>query len=262
MPRSQGFVRAIGLRQELRDGAFVPTPTRVVRAGERPARPEDIMAVMYVRADGGSLRTFHGGLAHENGWYASHKRGRTQHWEGDAQLYLVKRLECEPDVEWMQTEHRRFEFLSDGEWRTYTCDIEVRYRDGSIEIVEVKRDDRALDDEEYAAVLAAVAEICRRSGMRFRVVVAEDIFVDRHHRDNVELFSSRRTAVVRPEHVRRLEAHALRHGPDSTYGELAAVLDPRSPVRGKAIVQSLTIRARVEIDLAGRLHDGTPVRIR
>ena len=49
-----------------------------------------------IRADGGgALRTFNGGLAHENGWFASRKARRLLHWEGIAQLEFITRAEVE-----------------------------------------------------------------------------------------------------------------------------------------------------------------------
>jgi hypothetical protein len=219
------------------------------------------MGEMIVRADGGSLRTFHGNLAHENGWWPSFKRRRLQHWQGSAHRNALMLHECRPDVNWAQTEARRFRFFLEGRWHRYTCDLEVNMLDGTTEIWEIKRDDRALEDPDYRLTLAGVDEICRRVGMKFRIVMADEIFVSRQHRDNVELVASRRFISIEPKHLRRLEAFAISRGCDSTYGELAKVLEPGWETRGRALVQGLLVRRRVEFDLKGRLIGRTPVKI-
>lgn len=219
------------------------------------------MAHMFVRADGGSLRTFSGGLSHECGWWPSYKRGRVQHWEGITARYGTLLAECDPDIEWAQTEARRFEFILDGKRHRYTADQEQHRIDGSIRLVEYKRDARDLSDAGYRTTLAAVAEICRRCCIEFAIVYRDELFANRFHRANVELFSSRRFARVGDEHVRRLETLALKHGHGTSYGDLAAALEPNRPMAGKAVLQALLIRRRILIDLTSRIDDDTPVTI-
>jgi alkylated DNA nucleotide flippase Atl1 len=110
-------------------------------------------------------------------------------------------------------------------------------------------------------VLAAVAEICRRVGWVFRIVLADEIFLNSHHLINSERFSMRRFARVEKRHTDVLENYALKHGQDTTYGELAAVLHPAAPAVGEAIIQALTVRRRVEIDLTKRILTNSHVRI-
>lgn len=265
IPMSQQVVRGAALHRQLRDPTIQPSRTRVIQRDDpdMPVVGEDLtsMGEMIVCRDGGSLRTFNGRQAHENGWWPSFKRRRLQHWQGSAQRAALMSAECDFNVNWAQTEARRFHFIIGNRWYEYTCDLEIDMVDAPTEIVEVKRDDRALEDPDYRLKLAGVEEICRRIGMRFRIVMADEIFTGRHHRDNVELFASRRFAAVDRDHLHRLENHAIKHGRVSTYGEVAAVLDPRCPARGKAVLQALTIRRRVEIDLTRLLTDHTPVTI-
>jgi len=251
------------IAQDLRDPTIQPDRTRIRPLTRLPEAGDELVSMgrMYVTAHGGSLRTFTGNLAHENGWWPSYKRRRLQHWEGMTQRAYILRCEVDPEVHWAQTEHRRFEFPLDGRIRRYTCDVEVRKVDGSTEIIELKRNERDLEDEDYRLTLAGVAEICRRCGWTFRVVLAPEIFVSRQHRDNVELFQSRRFARVGPEHMRRLDSFALLHGQDSSYGELAEVLEPNFAPGGKAVLQALLVRGRINIDLTQSIFDETPVRI-
>lgn len=262
IPFSQNVVRGIGLHRQLRDPTIEPSRTRTIAWDpDLPLVGEELtsMGEMIVRKDGGSLRTFSGRLAHENGWWPGRKRQRLQYWEGTAQRFALMKAECEFGVNWAQSEARRFRFFLDGRWREYTCDLEVDMFDQPKEIWEIKRDDRALEDFDYRLTLAGVDEICRRVGMRFRIIMADEIFDSRHHRNNVELFASRRFVTIEPAHLRRLEAFAVNQGSETTYGELARVIQPDWPSRGKAIVQGLVVRRRVEIDLTRFLTDRTPV---
>ena len=257
--------RARSIGRATLDETQEPNRTRVralvADLGEAAADEIVPMGTMIVRADGGSMRTFSGGLSHENGWWPSWKRHRLQHFEGMAQRDQILLSECSPDVEWFQSEGRRFEFTDAGEKHLYTCDLEERGVDGRIGIVEVKRGPRDLDDAGYRRKLAVVAEICRLCDMDFRIVYRNEIFANRRHRANVELFASRRFARVDPLHLHRLETSAYARGSVLTYADLADLIEPGRPHAGKAVIQALLIRRRVAIDLTARLHDETPVTI-
>jgi len=263
IPFSQKAIANYDLRQRLTDPAITPSAMRILRPeGELIEFGDELtsMGEMTVSEHGGSLRTFNGGLAHECGWWPSRKARRLQHWQGTTQLMGLRKAETDHNAISFQTEARRFTFYHE-RWREYTCDLEVVRADGPDEIVEFKRDDRDLEVEDYALTLACVAEICRRVGLVFRVITADELFVDRHHRRNVELFASRRFVRVEPWHIRRLEAHGLTTGGTSTYVDLAHALEPEWPVKGEALVQGLVCQRRVEIDLTSRITAGTTVTI-
>lgn len=251
------------IARQLLDPAITPDRTRVRPLTNLPEAGDELvtMAHMHVAVHGGSLPTFTGNLAHENGWWPSYKRRRLQYWEGMTQRAYLMRCEVDQEVEWAQSERRRFEFPLNGRLRRYTCDVEVQKTDGSVEIVELKRNERDLEDEDYRHTLAGVAEICRRCGWTFKIVLAPEIFVSRHHRDNVELFQSRRFARVSPDHIRRLDSFALKCGLVSSYGELAEVIEPGFAPGGMAVLQALLVRGRISIDLTQPIFHETPVRI-
>jgi hypothetical protein len=247
----------------LRDPSYGPDRTRVRLYDEARRDSDELvsMADMYVADHGGSLRTFSGNLSHENGCWPSYKRRRNQHWEGMAQRNFIVSAEVDLDVIWAQSEARRFEFALAGKRRRYTCDIEKRLADGTRAIIEIKRDEADLADEDYQLTLAGVAEICRRCGWLFEIVFSREIFASRTHRDNVELFQSRRFARVGPEHMRRLTQIATCDGPDHTYGDLSAALVPSFAPAGAAVIQALLVRRMIEIDLTQHIYPETPVRI-
>lgn len=218
-------------------------------------------AVMVRANDGGSLRTFNGGLAHVNGWFTSRKARRVVHYEGEAQFHFLERCEVEFNVVRMASEAVRFEFIRNGKQQTYTADVELVLRDGSIAIVEIKRNRDDLRDPEYRATLGFVSEICQERGIHFKVLFQNDIWHSLTHRRNVALFCSRRFATVRPEHLERLDRHAAEVGADATFGSLAAALEPNCARSGEAVLQALTVARRVEIDLTRHVLDATPVTI-
>jgi hypothetical protein len=218
------------------------------------------MAQMTIAEHGGSLRTFNGKQAHENGWLPLSKGQRMMHYEGSAQESYLLRTECDPDVEFAISESRTLRATHPIAFE-YTNDVEERMTNGRTLITEIKSDERQLQDPDYAMKLEIVEEIYRRIDIDFQIVLAEDIFENRHHRENVELFSSRRFVHIDRIHIRRLEAHAMKTGGQSTYGDIAEALVPGNRVQGKALVQGLLIRRRVTIDLTQLIHDGTQAMI-
>lgn len=264
IPLSQKVVRGADLHRQLRDPAFVPDRTRLIPIAESMPVADDrltSMGEMVMEADGGSLRTFSGRQAHENGWWPSFRRRRLQHWQGTTQRFALLAMECDFTVEWAQSEPCLLRFPIGETWYEWYADLLVSRLDGPDELWEIKKDERQLEDPEYRLKLAGADEVCRRIGIRFRLVMADEIVADRFHRNNLELFASRRFVTIPPEHLRRFEAFAMKNGPESTYGELANAIDPACPARGAAIVQGLVVRRRVEIDLHGMLTNRTPLRI-
>lgn len=264
IPLSQKAVRGLDLDQELRDSSIAPDRSLLVSDMEGTLRCDErlvSMGEMIVEHNGGSLRTFSGNGAHENGWWPSFKQRRLQHWEGETQRQALMALECDFSVEWAQSEPCLVRFPIGDEWFEWYADIQVSRFNAPDELWEIKKDERQLEDPRYRLKLAGVREICRRIGWRFRLVMADEIAINRHHRDNVELFASRRFVSIGPEHMRRFEDFALRNGTETTYGELANIIEPNCPARGAAIIQGLTVRRRVEIDLREFLTNRTPLKM-
>lgn len=263
IPLSQKVVKNIELHRKLRDPLVLPDRTRLIAATELPTADERLttMGQMILAEDGGSLRTFSGNLAHENGWWSSYKRCRLQHWQGETQRYALLANECDYTAEWAQSEPCCIRAPLGDEWFEWYADLHVRRHNDLDELWEIKRDEQSLADPHYRLKLAIMDEVCRRIGVRFRLVMANEIILNRHHRDNLELFASRRFLRILPEHMRRFEAFAMTKGSETTYGELARTIDPGRPTKGAATIQALTVRRRVEIDLRAMLSPNTPLRI-
>lgn len=241
-----------------------PAPRRDVGLAPKFTRDKhsDAHHVRMIRAeDGGALRTFNGGLAHENGWYTSRKARRVLHWQGAAQYDFLTRAEVEFPVVRVASESVRFEFLRHGRKQIYTIDVELLGSDGTVTLIEIKRDERDLADPEYRAKLVAVREVCEEHGIRFKVVFRHQIWDSLVHRRNVTLFCSRRFVTILPEHIERLEAHAKQTGTDATFGSVAQAVAPQCARTGEAVLQALTVARRIEVDLTRPLLDTTPVTI-
>ena len=244
------------------DSALTPSEMYPI-AGRYVREPKSAKSnVQIIRAkDGGALRTFHGGLAHENGWFNSAKARRLLHFEGVAQRDFLLRAEVESGVASMASEAVRFEFVGSNGTETYTADVELTAPDGTITIVEIKRDLRDLSDPAYRDKLARVKQICDEQGMRFRVIFKDQIWLSIVHRRNVTLFASRAFTTIRPEHHRRFEIHRSNTDAVTTFGDLANAIEPDNRRYGEAIVQALTVARKVEIDLTRPLFDATEVTL-
>lgn len=209
----------------------------------------------------GPLRTFSGNLAHENGGFLSRKARKRLHWQGCAQRALLVRSES--DFRYIRTDSECLRIVSsDGVQRyDHTIDVLLIRPDGSELAIEMKRDERDIECPMVRAKHAATHEVLRRCGIGFEVVFRDEIFRDRHHRKNAELFASRAFTHISRQHIERLEGLAMRLGLASTYGALAEALEPTSLVLGKAVLQALTVRRRVEIDITRPLTSDTPLTI-
>lgn len=262
IPVSQIAVRSPRL-DALLDPSMAPSRTliRPIAGLDHAAIERTLsMATMVRETNGGPLRTFSGGLAHENGWHPSFKAKRLLHWQGEAQLQFITKADIEHEVAKVDTECFRLEFAIDGTLVSYTVDVELRGADGTMRAIEIKRDERDLEDEAYRLKLAYVREILRRCDIDFSVVLREEMFRSRRHLRNVEDFASRRFRSIDPDVMTRFDRHAAAHRA-STFGGLASLLHPDSQVQGRATVQALVARRRVRIDLTGRIDDDSPVEL-
>lgn len=262
IPISQLAIRTPRL-DHLKDPRQVVTDRRIRRRGDAFELDEEAVSMCtMIRAErGGALRTFNGGLWHENGWHMSRKAGRLLHWEGETALWQLLASDTDDRVAKLNTESVAFEVVLDGQIRWYTIDVEQIDPSGRITLLEMKRTDRDLDDPDYRLKLAYVREVCRRCGIAFRVVFRDEIFRSLVHRRNVSLFASRGFVRLDEHHLHVLADHRRSTGGDTTYGELAEALVPGHAASGRALVQGMLVRRLLRMDLTVRLHDASPVNI-
>lgn len=260
-PISQLLVRE-GALTRFEDPTVLPFAgrLRVPLAGVSIDDEELTMATMVRAEGGGPLRTFSGGLSHENGWFHSRKGGGMLGWEGETAYEMLVSAESEHSVVRVATESVQFEFVHEGRRHRYTIDVELVDEDGRLTLVEVKRAEADLDDE-LRLVLSYVAEVCRRCGIRFIVVFRAEVFRGRLHRRNAHLVYSRVFVEPSDRHLDILWSHGAATGGTTTRGDLAAALSPGSIVLGRALVDALLLGRRVRMDLAARIEDASPVLV-
>ncbi len=245
----------------LEDRSIEPRGSRVRPFdGSRKQSDELVAMAVMIRAPGGApLRLGRAVLAHEHGTYSSPKSEFPLVWQGEAQQEAIIEADTNFGVARIETESVAFEFMMDGKPVSYTVDVAIRSADGRERLIEIKRDERDLEDPEYRLKLAHVAEICRRCDIEFRVLLRADIFRSDRHRRNAAFVASRGFATIDGHHLRRFEAHRREVGSTTSLGDLADALEPGAPVLGEALVHALVVRRRVRIDLTGRLLPSAPV---
>lgn len=219
------------------------------------------MAKMFRAHRFGPLRTQSGNKSFENGWLCTRKGGRNLPFEGMAQRNRMILNETDRKVTITRSEPLALQFPYKGKFPKLTFDVESVLEDRSSIIYEMKRDGNDLRNADYRHCLAISAEILRRCGMQFTVMFGNELFENRIHRANAELFAARAFVTIHKKHFDRLEDLAYRHGPQLTYGALAEALEPMQPNYGAALVQALTVRRRVSIDITWRIRADTPLII-
>lgn len=151
-------------------------------------------ATLVLTKDGAPIRSIITGRRHiTTGCYASRKAGRGLPYESMAERALFMQSEVDPDVVDYRAQPFRFEFVIDGQKRSYIVDCVRLMGDGTIEVVEVKHDARSLQDPDYIAKLQAVRLICERVGWRFRVVLQKALRTSCAFDDIVDIQSWRFT---------------------------------------------------------------------
>ena len=131
-------------------------------------------------------------------------------------------------------------------------------RDGTIELIEVKRTPADLDKPEYREKIAAVAEIARRAGWSFRVLYHADITGPRWRIRNVEAVYARRFLLVSRSEQNAISAFVL-GGADSTWSTLRQRVSPRDPRRGEAVLENAIALGRIDVNLDERIVESTIV---
>lgn len=134
------------------------------------------------------------------GNYPSRKSRCAMPHESMNELVFFHESEVDTRVVDYRAQPFRLEFILAGRLRTYIPDCARLLSDGTVEVVEIKGDHRALSDEDYAEKLRAVREFCHRLGWRFRIVFREETIAARIRRANVYLIQSKRTVSYGASH--------------------------------------------------------------
>lgn len=142
------------------------------------------------------------------GRYNSRKAGRMLHHQSRGHGYVggeklaLMRCEINPAVADFRSQHIRFDLLVGGAAHTYFPHIIALFHDGTIIVVEVKKDGRWQSDPVYRAKIEAVREICSDLGWRFEIWTQKTMAPTSHDRDNIAQIQMQR--FVRIDEVQTL----------------------------------------------------------
>ena len=239
-----------------------PGRESVDEASEHPILRELSGARIVLPHEGGSLRTIITGTKkHATGVLSSRKTGFRQYWEGFPERMMILESEVDHRVVDYQSQPFRFEFVHRGRPWIYIADHCRQLRDGTVEVIEVKRTARDLRDPDYQVKLECVNELCGQMGWQFKVAFLSKYQVPEQRRKNLELIHSRRFATVDRQHHDVLIKHERSVGKRTSLRELGGKLIPDQPQLAAAVVQALIAHGRLVVDLDRPLAPETPIQI-
>ena len=188
------------------------------------------------------------------GKFPSLKTGRAVWWESPLERDYLYLLEFDPEVVSYREQPLRIHYVLDGDVHKYTPDFLVERTSGRKQIVEVKPEDVAIE-EEYQRFSRAVTSVCEKSGYEFLTVTDRLIRIP-PRLDNVKLLSRYARIAILPEHLiecRRFFVECR----EPSLGLLAEYLSARG--LGKQVAYALSHRGVVAVDLNLPLKEHTPV---
>lgn len=113
-----------------------------------------------------------------------HHQSRGHGHVGGEKLALMIN-EIDPAVVDFRSQHLRFDLLLGGAMRSYFPDIVSLMHDGTIRVIEVKKDTRAFEDRAYNAKIEVVGSVCSDLGWLFEIWTARDMAPCSRARDNI-----------------------------------------------------------------------------
>lgn len=257
--RSTSIIPAVNLLPVRSDPAERPSRRRPRRPANRwmPLDTAPVMARITVFQHGGHQRpVIHRGSKHSRFRFVSTKTETTQLGEGRLEEWLAYLHEIDTDIADYECHPYQFDFTGElGKFR-YRPDSVRLYRDGRIQVLEVKRSPADLADPEYRERLAQVAELCRLCGWEFRVLFHADVVGPPARRHNVSALFTRRTMnLSRAEE--KIAGRLVGNGAPIAWGDLRDRLAPTDRLHGDAVVERLLARGMLSTNLDARFTPDT-----
>jgi len=201
------------------------------------------------------------------GKYNSIKAGRLLAHESRGSGYVggeklaLMLCEINPQVVDMRTQHLRFDLLIGDAIHSYVPDIVMLMDDGSLVVVEVKKDDAWKSDEFYAEKIRLAALVCAEVGVEFEVWTDAKMVPTRRVRENVVAIQTART-VEYDEVDRLLVVRALNlNGGRASVKQLKAAIPAHPPHIAEAIIRAMMCRRVLVLPLDRPLGDDTTVEL-
>ncbi|WP_157223660.1 TnsA endonuclease N-terminal domain-containing protein [Caulobacter sp. AP07] len=242
-----------------------PSLRRTMLAGlRRPADPDSWAAIssfarLVTTPDGKPIRSIiTGRRCIVTGSYASRKARRALVHESMNERALFVHSEVDTEIIDYQSQPLRLEFVLDGRRRTYIADCLRQKFDGSLELVEVKHDQRALRDPDYALKIQAVAKVCQALQWSFRVVHGAPLRAKSTFNTNVGIVQQYRFVKFGAREIHLAGEALAQAGGEIAFGRLAEILGERRI--GRAQICAMMVGRIVRIDLQSALNDNSVVR--
>jgi hypothetical protein len=185
----------------------------------------------------------------------STKTGRSQIGEGRAEELLAMTCEVDGRVLSYRTHPCEIAIAISRKHFSYRPDMLVVWRDGTIEVIEVKRTAADLTDD-LREKLPLVKEFLRRCDIEFSVRYLDEIRGSKFRPRNVANLFSRRAMRLTPEQE-ALAQFVRTRGELVAWHALANLMDPTNALIGNAIVERLLASGFFITDLDARFGDNT-----
>lgn len=239
----------------LRDEAKPAAGRRLVRAGTGETDNPPLGHIVVFRHGGTERPVVTRGGLHLRFRMPSVKTGMTEVGEGRGEELLAMQCEVDGNIIKFKCHPYKFDIAFGGPRFTYRPDLAILYRDGRIEIVEVKRtpDDLSTDDK---VSLARVREFVRRCGWEFSIRYLDDIRGLKWREHNVaNIFGRRAMALTNDESSR---AQAVRAKMQQVrWGDLIRLVAPNDRKHGNAVVERLVADGLFIVDFDSPFDDRT-----
>ena len=136
------------------------------------------------------------------GRYNSRKAGRMLHHQsrghgkvGGEKLALMI-CEIDPAVVDYRSQHVRFDLVLNGKSHAYFPDVLKLRHDGTVVVVEVKKDGKWQSDPEYRMKIDAVADVCAELGWGFEVWTDSVMAATTRVRENIAQIQMQRFVAI------------------------------------------------------------------
>ncbi len=195
------------------------------------------------------------------GRYNSRKAGRMLHHQsrghgcvGGEKLALMK-CEIDPAIADFRSQHMRFDLPIDGTTQAYFPDVVALRHDGTIVVIEVKKDGRWQSDLVYRAKLEAVRDVCAELGWRFEVWTQSAMAPSPRVRDNIVQIQMQRFVQIDEIQTIAVRRAFGRNDGQLTVGQLRHTLG--GLLGAGDLVRGLMCRGVLKLPLEEQIRDVT-----
>jgi hypothetical protein len=236
------------------------TPQRLRRIAEQWLQVGEsrMLARMVMFRHGGHVRpVITRGSKHLRFRFVSTKTQTIQLGEGKGEAFLAKYNEVAAHVSDYECHPCEIQYNRGNGIERYRPDAVRLLKNGSIELIEVKRTPADIKDAELREKLATVAEIVRLCGWKFRVMYLKDVFGPPppdnpralpHRVGNVQALFGRRTMELgRSEKL--VAGRTVGRGAPIAWADLAEQIAPRDKLRGNAVIERLLAGGMLSTEL-------------